>query len=145
MGLFGGKWLVKISTRRLLSYGEIGTFVNEIGASENVCAEWRWRLIDILEGTVWRRPIGRHKLLVIFRKRAANYRALLRKMTDENDRLRLIDILEGTEWRRCIRCLELQVMFRKRATHYRALLRKMTYKDKASYGSWPPCTYLYLW
>jgi len=31
--------------------------------------------------TRWRRPIGCLKLQVIFRKRAANYRALLRKMT----------------------------------------------------------------
>jgi len=37
------------------------------------------------------------------------------------------------------RCLELQVSFRKRATNYRDFLRKMTCKDKASYGSWPPC------
>jgi len=32
-----------------------------------------------------------------------------------------------------------EVLFRKRATNHRALLRKMTYKDKASYGSSPPC------
>jgi len=38
-------------------------------------------------------------------------------------------------------CLKLQVIFRKRATNYRTLLRKITYKDKASYGSSPPCTY----
>ena len=30
-------------------------------------------------------------------------------------------------------------VFRKRDTNYRALLRKMAEKDKASYGSWPPC------
>jgi len=34
----------------------------------------------------------------------------------------------------------LQVIFRKRATNYRALLRKMTCENKASCGSWPPCT-----
>jgi len=45
----------------------------------------------------------------------------------------------NTGWRRPIGCLKLQVTFRNRATNYRALLRKMTYKDKASYGSWPPC------
>jgi len=45
-----------------------------------------------------------------------------------------------TGWRRCIECLKLQVISRKRATNSRALLRKMTYKDKASYGSSPPCT-----
>ena len=31
--------------------------------------------------TGWRRPIGCLELQVIFRKRATNYRALLRKMT----------------------------------------------------------------
>jgi len=45
-----------------------------------------------------------------------------------------------TEWRRCIECLKLQVISRKRATNSRALLQKMTCKDKASYGSSPPCT-----
>ena len=45
-----------------------------------------------------------------------------------------------TRWRRPIRCLKLQVVLRKRATNYRALLRKMTCKNKASYGSWPPCS-----
>jgi len=39
-------------------------------------------------------------------------------------------------------CLQFQVFFCKRATNYRALLRKMTYKDKASYGSSPPCMYI---
>jgi len=42
-------------------------------------------------------------------------------------------------WPTPIGCLKLQVIFRKRATIYRALLWKMTYKDKASYGSSPPC------
>jgi len=45
----------------------------------------------------------------------------------------------STGWRRPIGCLKLQVLFRKRATNCRALLRKMTCKDKASYGSSPPC------
>jgi len=45
----------------------------------------------------------------------------------------------GTGWQRCIIYLKLQVSFRKRATNYGALLRKITYKDKASYGSSPPC------
>jgi len=44
-----------------------------------------------------------------------------------------------TGWQRLTGCLKLQVIFRKRATNWRALLRKMTYKDKASYGSSPPC------
>jgi len=34
--------------------------------------------------TVWRRLIGCFKLQVIFRKKATNYRALLRKMTCED-------------------------------------------------------------
>jgi len=34
-----------------------------------------------VHGTEWRRPIGSLKSQVIFRKRATNYRALLRKMT----------------------------------------------------------------
>jgi len=33
----------------------------------------------------------------------------------------------------------LQVSFRKKTTNHQALLRKPTYKDKASYGSLPPC------
>jgi len=45
----------------------------------------------------------------------------------------------NTGWRRPRGCLKLQFIFRKRATNYRALMRKMTYKDKASYGSSPPC------
>jgi len=44
---------------------------------------------------------------------------------------------------------KLQVIFHKRTTKYRDLLQKVTYKDKASYGSSPPCTphivkYIYL-
>jgi len=35
-------------------------------------------------GTGWRRPIGCLKLQVIFRKRATDYRALLRKITYED-------------------------------------------------------------
>jgi len=35
--------------------------------------------------TGWRRPIGCLKLQVIFCKRATNYRALLRKMTCEDE------------------------------------------------------------
>ena len=42
--------------------------------------------IDVLkdESTRWRRPIGRLKLQVIFRKRATKFRALLRKMTSKD-------------------------------------------------------------
>ena len=43
-------------------------------------------------------------------------------------------------WRRHIGCLKSRGIFRKRATNNRALLRKTTCKDKASYGSSPPCT-----
>jgi len=45
-----------------------------------------------------------------------------------------------TGLRRLIGCLKLQGIFRKRATNCRALLRNMTCKDKAFYGSLPPCT-----
>jgi len=44
-----------------------------------------------------------------------------------------------TRWQRPIGCLKMQIIFHKRASNHRALLRKMTYKDKASYGSSPPC------
>ena len=47
-----------------------------------------------------------------------------------------------TGWRRPIRCLKLQVILRKKITNYRAFLQKMTYKDKASYGSLPPCIHI---
>ena len=46
-----------------------------------------------------------------------------------------------TGWRRLIGSLKLQI-FHKRAIKYRSLLRKMTYKDKGSYESTPPCTYV---
>ena len=45
-----------------------------------------------------------------------------------------------TGWRRLIGSPKLQIIFHKRATTYRSLFRKMTYKDRASYGSSPPCT-----
>ena len=48
----------------------------------------------------------------------------------------------ATGWRRPIGCLKSQVIFRKRATNYRAILRKMTSKDRASYGSLPPCMWI---
>jgi len=44
-----------------------------------------------------------------------------------------------TGWRGLKRCFKLQIIFRKRGTNDRALLPKMTCKDKASYGSSPPC------
>ena len=49
-------------------------------------------------------------------------------------------LMASTERRRPIGFLKLQVIFRKRAMNYRALLRKITYRDKASYGSSPPCS-----
>jgi len=49
---------------------------------------------------------------------------------------------KGTGWRRLIGSLKLQIIFHKRATKYRSLLHKMTYKDKGSYESSPPCTFL---
>jgi len=48
--------------------------------------------------------------------------------------------MRSTGWRRPIGCHKLQVIFGKRGTNYGGLLRKMTCKDKASYGSSPPCT-----
>ena len=45
----------------------------------------------------------------------------------------------GIGWRRPMKCLQLHVIFCKRGTNYRALLWKMAYKDKAYFGSWPPC------
>ena len=50
-------------------------------------------------------------------------------------------LLYATGWRVPIGCLKLNVIFRNRATNNRPLLPKMTYKDKASYGSSPPCNY----
>ena len=47
---------------------------------------------------------------------------------------------DNTGWQRPTCGLKSQVSLRKRATNYRNFLREMTCKDKASYGSWPPCT-----
>jgi len=46
-------------------------------------------------------------------------------------------------WQRRIGCLKLHANFHKRDANCRVLLWKMTYKDKASYGSSPPCSVLY--
>jgi len=64
-----------------------------------------------------------YKLQVSFRKRATNYRALLR---DDLSRYGILWVIATLS-----RELELflQVSFRKRATNYRALLREMTYQD----------------
>jgi len=85
--------------------------------------------------TGWRRCL---KLQVIFRKRATNYKVLLRTMIHEDNVVH--NTCGTTGWRRPIGCLKLQVIFCKRATNYRALLRKMIYEDKISYGSTPPCS-----
>ena len=50
--------------------------------------------------------------------------------------------MEITGWRRPIGCLKLRVIFCTRAMNYRAISRKMTTKDKAIYGSSPPCSLL---
>jgi len=54
-------------------------------------------------------------------------------------------VIAGTGWWRPIGYLRLKVIFRKRDTNSRALLQKMTYKDKASYGSSPPCITCVSW
>jgi len=48
-------------------------------------------------------------------------------------------ITSYTGWRRPTGCLKMQVIFHKRATNCMALSPKKPYKDKASYGSSPPC------
>jgi len=53
----------------------------------------------IASDTGWRRPIGRLKLQVIVRKRATNYRALLRNMT-RKDRASYGSLPSCTPWRR---------------------------------------------
>jgi len=64
-------------------------------------------------------------------KRAANYRALLRKMTVILRSVRIVATPYHVKIEVDTGC--------KRAANYRALLRKMTSRDKASYGSSPPC------
>ena len=46
----------------------------------------------------------------------------------------------ATGWRRPIGCLKLHVIVRKTATNCKTFSRETPYKDKASYGSSPPCT-----
>jgi len=117
-------------------------------------------------GTGWRRPIGCLISWITFRKRATNYRALLRKMTYKDKAsyessppcrcstiFPRISCLENhddgveshvrenviTEWQRLIGSPKLQIIFHKRSTKYMSLLQKRTYKDKASYEVSPPC------
>jgi len=54
-------------------------------------------------------------------------------------------MMDDTGWRRLMGSRKLQIIFHKRATKYRSLLRKMTYKDKGSYESSPPCTWIHIW
>jgi len=91
------------------------------------------------------RLVSSLKLQVSFAEYRLFYRALLQKRPVLLRSLLIVATpymihVPITGWRRPIGCLKVQVVFRKRATNYRALLRKMTYKDKASYGSPPPCT-----
>ena len=68
------------------------------------------------------------KLQVSFRKRAANYRALLRAMKQIGYMCSSVFSLIFIDLISCIiiyRCLKLQVSFRKRPANYRALLRAM--------------------
>ena len=51
----------------------------------------------------------------------------------------IVGVFVITGRRRLIKCFTSQVIFRTKATNYSVLLRKMKHKDKASYGSWPPC------
>ena len=55
-------------------------------------------------------------------------------------------VLQGSvEYGRWMGFLKLPVSFRKRATDHGALSMKLTCKDKALYGSLPPCTYQCIW
>jgi len=49
-------------------------------------------------------------------------------------------VISARLWRRPIGYLQLQTIFRESATNYRVLVRNKACKDKASYGSSPPCT-----
>jgi len=87
------------------------------------CTNWRPTSRNHITHVQWARKVSKNK----------NQIEYVRKETCT------IIYRMGTGWRRPIGCLKLQVIFRKRATNYRALLWKMTCKDKAFYGSSPPC------
>ena len=82
-------------------------------------------------------PQNALSLQVFSRKRATNYRALWREITNK-DKASLgcsphcypIDRMP----------YKLQFIFRSKVTNYRALLQEMTYKDKASNGCPCPCS-----
>jgi len=69
---------------------------------EGVCVCTWVRPVYVSMDTEWRRPIGCLKLQLIFRKRAPNYRALLRKMTCKED--------DSTPPYMCASCLDVHVM-----------------------------------
>ena len=100
--------------------------------------------------TGWRGLIGSPKLQIMFHKRAAKCRSLLRKMTYKdkgsyessppcNSSHPTRKINDETHTKKNLQIM-LQIIFHKRATTYSSLLRKMTYKHKGSYGSSPLCT-----
>jgi len=91
----------------------------------------------ILDVTLMSRYSSKEPLIIgQLIKRATNYRALLRKMTCEEDKASH----DSTPPSRAALAIKLQnwIVFRKWATNYRALLQKMTYEDRASYDSARP-------
>jgi len=96
--------------------------------------------------TGWRRCIGCLKLQVSFCKRAANDRALLRKVTYKDKTPSPSSPPSASSppctrnyifWKRC---LELQVSFCKKAANHRVFLRKVIRKDKTPSASSLRCT-----
>jgi len=81
IGLFCGKWaLYYISQRGVLKSSRQALYIT----NTFVCDFWHGRIHSTMHSTGWRRLIRCLKSQVIFRKRANNYRAFLRKMTYEN-------------------------------------------------------------
>jgi len=88
--------------------------------------------------TGWPRPIGCLSGQVVFRGRATNYihfQVIFRGRATNYIHFQVIFRGRATNY------IHFQVIFSGRATNYRAFVRKMTCKNKASYGSWPPCIY----
>ena len=97
-----------------------------------------------MQTTGWQGCIQCLNLQVAFRKRATNYRALLREMTYKDKASHVSLTLFDTLWHSVYTyipdtqthvCGAHTYCVCKKATNYRALLRKMTYKDKASHAS----------